>query len=175
MASAPRPVRFRELPFELRTRRHGSSKLDLLVMLEYVALLGDKLLGRTVPWRFVVFVLVGSFGLVVHLAVLALCLKLLALPFYQSQVVATLVAMTINFNLNNILTYRDQGLRGYALIYGHASFYLICSIGAVANFQIAELLYQEDVPWAPAGLLGAVVGSVWNYGVSSIFTWKRRS
>jgi dolichol-phosphate mannosyltransferase len=175
MTSAPRPVRFLELPFELRTRRRGASKLDLPVMLEYVALLGDKLLGRTVPWRFVVFVLVGSFGLVVHLAVLALCLKLLGLPFYSSQVVATLVAMTSNFNLNNILTYRDRRLRGYALIYGHASFYLICSVGALANFQIAELLYQKGVHWAPAGLLGAVVGAVWNYAVSSIFTWKKRA
>jgi dolichol-phosphate mannosyltransferase len=55
---------------------------------------------------------------------------------------------------------------------GHLSFYLVCSIGAVANFEIAEMLYELRVPWPLAGLLGAVVGSVWNYGVSSTFTWR---
>lgn len=82
--------------------------------------------------------------------------------------------MTFNFNLNNLLTYRDRRLRGRWLIYGHLSFYLVCSVGAIANFQIAEMLYEIRVPWALAGLLGAVVGAVWNYGVSSTFTWRQR-
>ena len=45
-ASAPRPVRFAEVPYRFRQRRHGHSKLDAPVMLDYVTLLGDKLLGR---------------------------------------------------------------------------------------------------------------------------------
>jgi dolichol-phosphate mannosyltransferase len=73
-----------------------------------------------------------------------------------------------------VFTYRDRCLRGSDLLYGHLSFYAVCSIGALANFQIAEMLFQIRVPWALAGLLGAIVGSVWNYGVSSTFTWKSR-
>ena len=83
--------------------------------------------------------------------------------------------MTTNFNLNNVFTYRDRRLRGLELVYGHLSFYLICSIGALANFQIAQLLFELQVPWALAGLSGAVVGAVWNYAVSSSFTWHRRT
>jgi dolichol-phosphate mannosyltransferase len=173
-ASAPRPVRFAEVPYEFRQRRYGHSKLDVPVLLEYMMLIGDKLFGRYVPIRFVIFVLVGLFGVVVHLTVLGLCFRFFEIPFYYSQVIATLVAMTTNFNLNNVLTYRDRRLHGIDLLYGHFSFYLICSIGAIANFQIAQLLFDLRVPWALAGLLGAVVGAVWNYGVSSTFTWRQR-
>jgi dolichol-phosphate mannosyltransferase len=175
LASAPRRVRFAEVPYRFRQRRSGHSKLDAPVVLDYVTLVGDKLLGRHVPIRFVIFVLVGLFGIVVHLAVLGLCFRLLELSFYLSQVIATLVAMTSNFNLNNVFTYRDRRLHGLDLLYGHLSFYLICSIGAIANFQIAQMLFDLDVPWALAGLLGAVVGAVWNYGVSSTFTWRHRT
>jgi dolichol-phosphate mannosyltransferase len=172
-ASAPRPVRFAEVPFTFRPRHRGESKLDTLVMLEYVTLLSDKLLGPYFPTRFVMFVLVGLFGVVVHLAVLGLAHKILLVSFYYSQVVATFTAMTVNFNLNNLLTYRDRRLRGLSLIYGHLSFYLICGIGAIANFQIAEMLFNLRVPWMIAGFLGAMISSVWNYGVSSTITWKR--
>lgn len=172
-ASAPRRVRFAEVPFTFRPRHSGESKLDTFVMLEYVALLSDKLLGSYLPIRFVMFVLVGLFGVVVHLAVLGIAHKFLLIDFYYSQIVATFVAMTVNFNLNNMLTYRDRRLSGVDLIYGHLSFYLICSIGAVANFEIAEMLFNLHVPWMIAGFLGAMISSVWNYGVSSTFTWRQ--
>ncbi|MGH6917915.1 MAG: glycosyltransferase [Geminicoccaceae bacterium] len=174
-ASAPRPVRFAEVPFTFRPRHRGESKLNTLVMLEYVTLLSDKLLGAYLPTRFVLFVLVGLFGVLVHLAVLGFAHKVLLITFYYSQVVATFMAMTVNFNLNNLLTYRDRRLSGVHLIYGHLSFYLICSIGAIANFQIAEMLFNLRVPWMIAGFLGAMISSVWNYGVSSILTWRRNT
>jgi dolichol-phosphate mannosyltransferase len=173
-ASAPRPVRFAEVPFTFRPRHSGESKLDTLVMLEYVTLLSDKLLGPYFPTRFVMFVLVGLFGVVVHLAVLGVAHKVMLISFYYAQIIATFAAMTVNFNLNNLLTYRDRRLSGVELIYGHLSFYLICSIGAIANFEIAEMLFNFHVPWMVAGLLGAMISSVWNYGVSSTFTWKSR-
>jgi dolichol-phosphate mannosyltransferase len=174
-ASSPRPVRFAEVAYHFRQRRHGHSKLDTPVSLEYITLIGDKLFGKYVPVRFVIFVLVGLFGVLIHLAVLGLLFRQIGMEFYYSQVVATLTAMTVNFNLNNIFTYRDRRLRGVQLLYGHFSFYFICSIGAIANFQIAQLLFDLRVPWALAGLLGAVVGAVWNYGVSSTFTWRTRT
>jgi dolichol-phosphate mannosyltransferase len=171
-ASSPRAVRFAEIPYTFRKRHAGESKLNSLVMLEYLTLIGDKLLGPYIPIRFVIFVLVGLFGVLVHLTMLALCFRGNGFSFYTSQVMATVVAMTMNFNLNNMLTYRDRRLQGRRLIYGHLSFYLICSVGAIANFQIAEMLYDRGVLWALAGFLGATVGAVWNYGVTSTFTWR---
>jgi dolichol-phosphate mannosyltransferase len=144
-------------------------------MLEYVTLLSDKLLGPYLPTRFVLFVLVGLLGVVVHLAVLGLAHKVLLVPFYGAQVIATVAAMTVNFNLNNRLTWRDRPLAGADLIYGHLSFYAVCGIGAIANFQVADMLYEHRVPWLFAGLTGALISSVWNYGVSSVVTWRPRA
>jgi dolichol-phosphate mannosyltransferase len=173
-ASAPGPVRFAEIPYHFQERCHGESKLDTMIALEYLQLLLDKLIGRFVPVRFVIFVFVGFLGVFVHLATLGLAYKALSWQFYQAQALATLTAMTFNFNLNNLVTYRDLRLKGRDLVRGHLSFYLVCTVGALANLAVAEWLFRLRVPWLLAGFLGAVVGSVWNYGVSSTFTWRRR-
>src|SRR5262249_40419138 len=41
-ASSPRPLAFAELPYRFRRRLNGESKLDALVVWEYLALLFDK-------------------------------------------------------------------------------------------------------------------------------------
>ena len=82
--------------------------------------------------------------------------------------------MTFNFFMNNVFTYRDRRLRGWRLVRGLLSFYSICGIGAVANVGIASYLFRADQTWWAAGIAGVVVGSVWNYAVSSIFTWNGR-
>jgi dolichol-phosphate mannosyltransferase len=174
LASAPRPVRLAEMPYRFRPRRHGQSKLDAPVLLDHAILIGDKLLGRHLPVRFVLFAMVGLLGVAVHLAALGLGFRILGLSFGVAQTCATLVAMTSNFTLNNVFTHRDRRLRGLALVYGHLSFYLVCAIGALANVQLARMLYAEGAPWALAGLLGAAVGAVWNYGVSATVTWRAR-
>jgi dolichol-phosphate mannosyltransferase len=173
LASAPDPVRVAEVPFTFRDRHSGDSKLDTLVMLEYASLLSDKLVGAYLPTRFVLFAFVGLFGVVVHLTTLGIAHKTFGIDFYYAQVIATLTAMTVNFNLNNLLTYRDRQLKGVSLIYGHLSFYLTCSVGAIVNFQVAETLFIWQAPWMVAGFFGAMVSAVWNYGVSSVVTWRR--
>jgi dolichol-phosphate mannosyltransferase len=144
-----------------------------MVSLEFLFLVGDKLFGRYVPVRFFIFVLVGMSGVAVHLAFLAGFFRILHLGFYVAQAAATFAAMTSNFYLNNIITYRDQRLVGPEFVRGLLSFYAACAIGAFVNVQVAEFLYGRQVPWQLAGLLGAFVGSVWNYGVTSTFTWRR--
>jgi len=174
LASSRRPLRVRELPFEFRKRRHGESKLDVLVAWEYGMLLADKLFGHVVPVRFALFALIGGFGLFVHMTVLWIGLKLITATFVAAQTAATATAMTSNFFLNNLFTYHDQRLRGWRLIRGLLSFYMICGIGAFANVGIAAYVFRAEQAWWVAGIAGVIVGSVWNYAVSSVFTWKSR-
>ena len=174
LASSPEPVRLKELPYEFRQRRYGESKLDTLVAWEFGMLLADKLVGHIVPVRFALFAFIGVIGLGIHLAVLGASLKFLGFAFAPAQAMATVVAMTSNFFLNNLFTYRDQRLSGARLVRGLLSFYLICAVGAVANVGAASYLFDIEHTWWLAGFAGAVVGSVWNYAVSSVFTWKRR-
>ena len=172
LASSSGPLRVRELPFEFRTRQHGESKLDTLVAWEYFALLADKLFGHIVPVRFTLFALIGVVGLAVHMSILWAGLNVAGLIFGVAQSAATLMAMTSNFFLNNILTYRDQRLRGRRMLRGLLTFYAICAVGATANVGIASFLFNANQTWWVAGAMGVIVGAVWNYAMSSIFTWR---
>jgi len=173
LASSPEPLRVRELPYTFGERHSGESKLDLLITWEYAMLLADKLVGHIVPVRFALFALIGGLGLLVHLAALWIGLSILGFGFRAAQGVATVVAMTSNFFLNNQFTYRDQRLRGLALLRGLVVFYLICGLGAVANVGVASYAFTSSHTWWLAGVAGAVVGSVWNFAMSSVFTWRR--
>ena len=172
-ASAPAPLKFAEVPYVFRRRQHGESKLDGMAVWEYGMLLIDKLVSRVLPSRFILFGVVGGVGVLVHLATLGAMLHA-GIKFAVAQTIAVLVAMTSNFALNNVFTYRDRSLSGWRFLTGLLSFYVICSIGAVANVALASLIYAQNYAWWLAGLAGAVVGAVWNYALSSFYTWRRR-
>jgi dolichol-phosphate mannosyltransferase len=174
IASSPEPLRLVEVPYRFRERMAGESKVDSAVVWEYLLLIADKKFGRIVPARFILFSLVGLSGVVVHFFALATCFKALGLPFPVAQTIASLVAMTSNFVLNNILTYRDMRLRGLGFFTGLFTFYLVCSIGAMANVGVASFVFQRDYTWWLAGGAGALVGTVWNYAASAIVTWGRK-
>jgi dolichol-phosphate mannosyltransferase len=171
-ASAPQPLRAKELPFEFRNRHSGESKFDAMIAIEYIMLLVDKLVGHIVPIRFLAFLAVGGVGVFIHLAVLWPGLYLLQLPFATAQTTATGVAMVGNFMLNNMVTYRDRRLTGWKFVYGLISFCLICGIGAIANVGIATVLFEDHTMWWVAGLAGAAMSVVWNYAMTSTLTWR---
>ena len=62
LASQPGPVRVVELPYRFATRQAGESKLDAGVLRDFALLLADKLVGRWVPVRFLMFAAVGLLG-----------------------------------------------------------------------------------------------------------------
>ena len=171
-ASSPRPLAFAELPFHFRRRVHGESKLDTLVAWEYLTLLLDKLAGPMIPVRFLVFAMIGGLGVLTHLSALWLAVYPLGIGFAAAQTIATVVAMTGNFLLNNLFTYRDRRLHGRALLTGLLSFYAVCGLGAAANVGIASHLFVANHSWWLAGMGGAAIGAVWNYAMSSVFIWR---
>ncbi|MBK1703777.1 glycosyltransferase [Halochromatium glycolicum] len=172
-ATHPGPLRFRELPYRFRPREAGQSKLDNAVLWEYLLMLIQKWIGPMIPARFIAFSLIGASGVLVHMLVLWLAFKLAGSSFLVGQTIAALVAMTSNFFLNNLLTYSDMRLRGWDLLRGWLSFVAACSIGALANVGIASWLFQAHSFWVLSALAGILVGAVWNYAVTAVYTWKR--
>ncbi|PZO90574.1 MAG: dolichol monophosphate mannose synthase [Sphingomonas sanxanigenens] len=173
--TARRPLRFVEVPFTFRSRAVGESKLDHVVALEFLIALYDRAFGRFVPVRFAMFGAIGAIGVVVHMSLLALAYEAMGVSFVAAQTVATMGAMTFNFFLNNMLTYRDRRLRGgRALFWGWVSFCLVCAVGALANVGVAAFLFEvRHALWTVSALAGVVVGAVWNFALSSRFTWGR--
>ena len=172
LATSTRPVQLAEVGYRFRTRQHGESKLDVNSAVEYLFLVLTKLTGGLIPIRFAMFSVVGALGVVTHLVCLATLLFGFHLNFVAAQAVATLVAMTENFFLNNLITYRDRSLRGARLVSGVASFWIACSFGAWANVIFAHALLVQGASWLFAGLAGIVISSVWNYSISNLFTWQ---
>lgn len=162
----------RELPYIMRSRHAGESKLDSLVVWEYLTLVLRRLIGRWIPETFVLFALVGLSGVGVHMGILALLHQGLGSAFLLAQIAGTLVAMTTNYWLNNRITFRHQRLRGHAFFKGLLRFYLYCSIGAFIGISSAEFLYLQSSPWWFAGLCGTFVSALWNYVLNATFTWR---
>ncbi|WP_416832085.1 MAG: glycosyltransferase family 2 protein [Erythrobacter sp.] len=173
LATADSPMTVKEFPLNFSKRREGESKLDRAVLFDFLAGLYDKTLGRVIPTRFALFGTVGALGVVVHYAVLGALLAVAA-AFWQAQLAAVITAMSFNFWLNNWLTYRDKRLKGWGeVLRGWAGFCLTCAIGAFANVAVATFLNQQGVFWALAALAGILIGSLWNYALSSRFVWGR--
>lgn len=175
MTASPRPLKFLELPYTFRLRTEGESKLDYVVAMEFLIALYDRLFGRIVPVRFVMFTGIGALGALVHLAVLYALYRKAGVAFVSATVVAVVLAMTFNFFLNNALTYRERRLKGArALLDGWISFCLVCSVGAAANVGVAFFLFRmEHGTWAYSAVAGLLVAAVWNYALSSRFVWGR--
>lgn len=163
-----------EQPYRFGTREQGESKFDVTVGLEFLGLLISKLARGWVEPRFIFFAIVGTTGLIVNVAVLELVLLLAHTSFPVAQSIGTFAALTSNFLLNNMLTYRDRRLRGWSMLTGFLGFCAIGAVGAVTNVGLASWLYSErSVSWL-AGAAGAVMGVLWNYAMSTLFVWRAR-
>jgi dolichol-phosphate mannosyltransferase len=183
LATVDTPLRVKEFPMHFAARAAGESKLDRTVVFEFLVGLYDRWLGRIIPTRFALFGTIGAAGVVVHMAVLAIFLQIFGGPpvrgqlvtaFELGQTVAALFAMTFNFVLNNALTYADKRLNGFVpLLKGWCKFALTCSVGLSANIGVAAILVRYGVHEYPAAITGIIVGSVWNFALSSRFVWGR--
>jgi dolichol-phosphate mannosyltransferase len=174
IATARGELRTVEVPYSFGSRLHGESKLDSMVALDFLGLVLAKLTHDVISLRFILFGMVGSIGLIVHLATLFIALEFFNWPFAEAQALGAFVAMTSNFILNNFLTYRDQRLKGLAILRGLILFYLVCSVGLFANVGVAFSVYDQEPIWWLAGAAGALMGVVWNYAMSGLFVWRKR-
>ncbi len=145
-----------------------------MVALDFLGLVLAKLTHDVVSLRFLLFAMVGGIGLVVHLTALFITHEIFNMPFAEAQAIGALVAMTSNFILNNFLTYRDQRLKGFAILRGLLLFYLVCGVGLLANVGVAFAVFDQEPIWWLAGAAGALMGVVWNYAMSGLFVWRKR-
>src|ERR1700685_3459636 len=145
-----------EVPYVFRKRNSGESKLTPLVGMDFLGLVVHHASGGLLPIRFVLFTSIGAVGLLVHIVALSAVLHWFRmLGFEAGQLIATILAMGSNFILNNEITYRPYRYSGPSLVAGFVAFALGCSVGVLANINVASWLYTADETWWVAGLAGA--------------------
>ncbi len=167
-----RELKIGEVPYTFRPRHAGESKMSSLVVVQFLGLIVSKLSRGLLPTSFLMFGLIGGFGVIVHMGTLWLAHERLGLDFVWAQTLAVVIAMTFNFVVNNELTYANKKLRGSRWFTGLLTFYAVCSIGALANVSVASWIYAFDGQFYLAGLLGVLMSVVFNYSVTKVFTWR---
>jgi dolichol-phosphate mannosyltransferase len=172
LATAGGRLRVVDVPLRFGERRSGESKLDARVIFDFAELVVEKVTRGRIPAEFVGFATVGLGGIAVHLVTLRL-IRGFEIRFLVAEISATVTAMTFNFFLNNMLTYRDRRLRGRRILPGLLEFYAICGLGAVANVGVASWIFWGMTRWSLAGLAGSIVGTVWNFGMTRALVWNR--
>lgn len=171
LATSRRPVRVGEVGYTFGQRKHGESKLDVSVGVEYLALVCQKILGNMMPVRTGLFFLVGALGVAIHMSVLAVLMRHEHIAFLKAHTLATFCAMVGNYVVNNSVTFRDRRLRGWKMAGGLMRFVVACSIAAYVNIAFAHRLWHDGFSAYLAGFAGIVLGSLWNLTVSSYLTW----
>lgn len=174
IATASEGLRVAEQPYSFGERFDGESKFNIQIGVEFLGLLLSKLTNGLLDPRFIFFAIVGATGIAVNLVVLNIAMLVWPASFEMAKTIATGFAMTSNFLLNNNLTYRDRRLKGLGLLRGFIGFCIFGAIGAVTDIGLASQLYANHEVWWVAGLVGSIMGVLWNYAMSSMFIWRTR-
>lgn len=173
LSATAEPLRVTDLPTRLRPRAAGESKMSFAVALDYALLMAYRLGGGVLSPRFALYCAVGGSGVAVNLAVLEVAYSAVG-HYIPAQLAATFVAMTTNYFLNNLITFRDRILRGRALWAGLLTFYGACTLGAIMGIAVGELLHSSGSPVWAAGLAAALASAIWNFVLNDAMTWRSR-
>jgi dolichol-phosphate mannosyltransferase len=173
LSASSEPLRVADVPTRLRPRAAGHSKMSLGVALDYALLIAYRLGGGVLSPRFALYCAVGLSGVAVNLAVLQASFSAMG-RFVPAQALAIFCAMTTNYALNNLLTFRDRMLRGRAWWVGLLNFYAACTLGAFVGVAVGDLLHSSGTEVWLAGLAAAVVSAIWNFALNESMTWRAR-
>jgi putative flippase GtrA len=134
--------------------------------------LARKMTFNLLPESLLSFLIVGAFGVLVHLSVLKTSMEFGGVQFKYANLTAMLFAATFNYLVNNKSTFRDRQLVGHHVWLGYLCYIAITGVGLGLSLLISTRLYaQHGMPMISA-LCGIIVGSLWNYFMSYTIVWK---
>jgi dolichol-phosphate mannosyltransferase len=165
-------ISIEEVQIDFRCRLSGHSKLDVAVVIEFIDQIINRFTSGLIPERFFSFSLVGLSGVFVHFSVLYTFIQALEQSFIISQSTATVVAMTSNYTLNNLITYRRNRRRGLSWLKGLVMFSIVCSLGMSSNIGVAAYLNNNAESWWLSALAGIFVGTIFNFVMSKFLVWR---
>jgi dolichol-phosphate mannosyltransferase len=178
VASSPIHPRFSEVKASLRQRQGGESKLDLRVVLDLAALLVEKATGGFLKARFILFAGVGVSGVFVSWLVLQ-AFQIAGWhtlnQFSTANIIAIFTAMTSNFFLNNLITFRDQRLSGFKMIMGLLGFYLACLPGAIINYFLANWFKEHNFGFVVSGIIPAFLIGLLNFWAAKLLSFRKKT
>ena len=107
-----------------------------------------------------------------HLAVLNIAL-VANQSFIPSNILATLVAMTSNYFMNNYLTFHNIHKTFNQRLAGGLKYFFANSFSIIANIGVASQLYLNDFTAMSSALFGILAGLILNYFLSVNLVFKK--
>jgi dolichol-phosphate mannosyltransferase len=184
LANLPR-LKIKEVPYTFGPRTHGESKLSSKVILQYLRQLWRLCsTSRHFSVRFVKSAMVGGFGVIINLAVMALVLRLTKMQDWRASAIASLAANLHNYVMMNLQFHPEYSHKEFRRLEGYISYLLVSAAGLVLTTgSYAALIWsltrtsllQGDVPM-PVFFIRlccefvAVLLAVWfNYKLNGVF------
>jgi dolichol-phosphate mannosyltransferase len=163
-----------EVPFIFEDRSSGRSKMKARQQLDYLKHIFSLMRRKGELVRLLKFIAVGLSGVVVNMGILWLLTELAGLAYYISSLIGIEASIISNFLLNDFVTFADRrsGKTG-SFILRFLKFNLTCGTGAAIQYGILLLLTSvAGLNYLLSNFIGIVVAFLWNYMLSTFWTWK---
>ena len=165
-------LKIEELYYNFNNRTLGNSKLSSSVIFDFLEFLVERKLSKYISIRFLKFLIVGSIGASLHISIVFILYKQLMFSYTLSFLYAIETATIFNFLMNNKWTFDRYKLKKKFLFLGLVQYNCITLIGGLSNFSISFFLIEKNILWIVALIVGAFFGSIWNYVLNKLLTWK---
>lgn len=121
------------------------------------------------------FGVVGGTGYVINLIVFAVLTDQFELHHVLAAIGAFVVAVTNNFALNRLWTFRSQGAREHHAGFQAARFFTVSIVGLAVNLVVLTLLVDGlDAPELPSQAVAVAVATPVNFIGNKLWTFSRR-
>jgi dolichol-phosphate mannosyltransferase len=159
-----------EVPIHFEDRAAGASKFDSRQRREFLRQVWT--LYRDVnawPWKLAKFLTIGFLGILPDVAVLNLVVQALRGTPTQGAVAGWFVAMTSNYALNRVWTFRARELP-------IVSSYLRYALGVLGGLAVKVAVLHALPHWHYnfSNLLGILAGTLFNYMASQLWAFAKR-
>jgi dolichol-phosphate mannosyltransferase len=189
-----RGLRVEEVGYRFSNRRHGETKLNRSVIRSYLLAVAELRLGRQVDPVFLLYVMVGVFGLGVNSLLFTLFealgfprietgLNEALDPVYSSFLASVAITTILLFVINNEFTFWEQRYRGVKLLPAFVVYAGMTFVGTLVHIAVFSWLQEvgflfdvigDDAARVVHNLIGAVVALVVNWYLNTTYLWRRR-
>ncbi len=159
-----------EVPIRFEDRGAGHSKFSAHERREYLKQVWTLYRDLNAwPHRLLKFLITGTSGLGLHLAILWLLVSRAGLTRYQGATAAFIAAMSSNYLINRIWTFRAKGSN-------IPKSYLLYALGAVGGLgvQLGVMRLLESMHYLPSAFVGIVAGTAVTFLISHLWVFGRR-
>jgi dolichol-phosphate mannosyltransferase len=163
-----------EVPFIFEDRSSGRSKMKARQQLDYLKHIFSLMRRTGELTRILKFLVVGLIGTGVNEGILKLVTDFTTWNNYVALIPGIEISILTNFLLNDYFTFSDRRSGQRRSFFGRMLKYNITALaGALINYGVALLFAQVvGLNVLLSNFIGILVAFVWNYLLSTLWTWK---